>query len=269
MGYGDEIMASHYAKGAAKRGKRIAFGNGERIIHHRYAAEIFRNNPNVAAPGSEGDRDIEWIKHSYRGNRPYVKQWGNRWLFQVGYANRPGEIFFDEDEIAWANKHQTPKMVIIEPNVPAFKTMAPNKQWRQERYSEVAHHLIKEGYDVVQFIYGPGYRIPWARALKSPNFRYALALLSRAKLFIGPEGGMHHGAAAVGTPGVVIFGGFISPKITGYSFHRNIFTGNEPCGSFHPCPHCRTALDKISVKQVFEAAMECLDGQGTQSLSRS
>jgi hypothetical protein len=264
MGYGDEIMASYYAKGAYARGKRIAFGNGRHISWHGYAHQIFRNNPNVAPPGSERDVDIEWINHSYRGNRPYNRRFGDQWLWLTGFGNRPGEIFFDDEELRWAEQFGK-DFVIVEPNVPAFKSVAPNKQWRVERYAEVAHHLTKAGYEVLQFLvpppYGPGHKMQSATSIKAPTFRHALALMQRARFFIGPEGGLHHGAAAVGTPGTVIFGGFISPQITGYDIHINLFAGREACGSFYQCKHCREALDAISVQHVMHVTMEKLNAQ--------
>lgn len=261
MGYGDEIMASHYAKGAQERGKRIAFGDGERIIWHTNAYTIFKHNKNVAPPGSERDDDIEWCTHSYRGHRPYNRQFGNRWLWIPGFSNRPGQLCFGDEEIAWA-KRQGRDCVLIEPNVPAFKAVGINKQWPVERYGEVAHHLTKAGNKVVQFQYappyGPGVRLNSVRQIKAPNFRHALAFLSLCSLYVGPEGGMHHAAAALNRNAVVIFGGFISPSITGYQAHANIFTGGEACGSFFPCSHCRDALNEISVTKVTALALEKL-----------
>lgn len=262
MGYGDEIMASYYAKGAAARGKRIAFGNGTNIIWHRNAEEMFRNNPNVAPPGSESDNDIEWVTHSFRGRRPYNHQFGNRWLWIPGFGDRPGELFFSDEEISWAQA-QGAGAVLIEPNVPAFKIVGVNKQWPVERYAEITHHLVKAGHEVIQFYYpppyGPGRRMQQARQIKTPSFRHALALLSLCSLYIGPEGGLHHGAAALNKKAVVIFGGFISPVITGYAMHTNLFEGKEACGSFYPCQHCRDALDKISVGKVKSAALDLLE----------
>lgn len=265
MGYGDEIMASYYAKGAAARGKRIAIGDGKKIIHHRNAVEIFKNNPNIAPLGSERDKDIEWITHSYRGNRLYNKQLGEKWIWIKGFNDRPGEIFFDQEELAFGKKAGK-DFIVMEPNVSAFKKeMVANKRWSKERYNEVCNLLVKAGHEVVQFNYpppyGPGDRLQQARQIKTESFRHALSILSRAKLFIGPEGGLHHGAAALGIRAVVIFGGFISPDVTGYSFHTNLYHGGRTaCGNFYKCEHCQQALDSIRIKDVFNSATEILDG---------
>jgi len=85
-----------------------------------------------------------------------------------------------------------------------------------------------------------------------------MAILRRAKLYIGGEGGMHHGAAAVGVQGVVLFGGFIPPEVTGYALHTNLTGGAEACGSFNPCAHCAAAMQAIGVDEVLEHAMKRL-----------
>ena len=88
--------------------------------------------------------------------------------------------------------------------------------------------------------------------LHTPTFKQAAAVLARAKAAVLPEGGLHHAAAALGIRAVVIYGGFISPKQTGYDMHINLFTGTEPCGSRKSCEHCRASMAKITPEEVFE-----------------
>src|SRR5690349_18144596 len=92
LGFGDELMGSGIARGASRRGRRVAFGDGRRIIWHRNAHEIFRDNPNVAAPGSEGAADLEWVEH-YSGRRLYCRLKAGRWEFNPDFRATPGEIF--------------------------------------------------------------------------------------------------------------------------------------------------------------------------------
>jgi ADP-heptose:LPS heptosyltransferase len=81
-----------------------------------------------------------------------------------------------------------------------------------------------------------------------------MATLSRAIGYLGPEGGMHHASAAVGVPAVVIFGGYISPKVTGYEGHINLFTGTGlGCGNSQPC-EC-SCMAGITVGRVCEAVL--------------
>lgn len=246
MGYGDEIMGAGMAKGLASQGKRAAFGDGNRIIWSDAAHEIFQDNPNVAPPGTEGAANLVWFEH-YTGRRAYhssPNRSGRAWCFDEGFRPTPGEFFFTDAEKAFAE--DLPRdFVVIEPTV---KPRAVNKQWG--RWDA----LVKAIGPVVQFGAGPA--IPGASLVRTPSFRHAAAAMQRARLAILPEGGLHHAAAAVGTRAVVIFGGFIHPRTTGYVGHVNLFIGDRPCGHLDECAHCRQAMASITVDQVIEAARE-------------
>lgn len=255
MGHGDEIMATGLARGAKARGKRIAFGDGKRIIFSPWSGEIFRNNPNIARPGDELAPDIEWIAH-HKGNRLYNKMSNSRlrWLWNMNFTPTPGELFFEEAELRFAEAAGS-GFILVEPNLPAHKSVSPNKDWGAQRYAAVAQALLKQGRRVLQFDYdGARHHLPGVSQLKAPTFRHALAVLARAALYIGPEGGLHHGAAAVGIPAVVLFGGFIPPQVTGYPTHTNLTGGAVACGRFYRCHHCMQAMDAISVDEVLKAA---------------
>jgi hypothetical protein len=253
VGFGDEILGSGLARGAAVRGKRVAFGDGERIIWGPESVEVFRGNPNVAPPGSERAADLEWIAH-YPGNRLYNRAGGKGWIWNYHFRAVPGEIFFDPRECEFAA--QVPSgFVLIEPNVAPHKDVTSNKQWDPARFQWVADRLREEGHRVVQLAYhGMVHQLRDVETVSTQTFRIALAVLDRAALFIGHEGGMHHGAAALGISAVVIFGGFIPPGVTGYESHDNLAAGEPACGSRSPCQHCRQALDSITAEQVYEAA---------------
>lgn len=257
MGLGDQLIGTGLAKGAKARGKRIAFGDGKKIIWDHHSEQIFRGNPNIAPPGSENDRDIEWIPF-YRGNRIYNRQGDGRWIWYREFKVRPGEIYLTDDERKWAEK-QGSGFIVIEPNVPEFKTVSPNKQWPTARYDKVAKLLLKSGYDVAQFVFKSGHIVPGVRQIKTPSFRHAVAALERASLYIGPEGGLHHASAAVSIPAVVLFGGFIPPRITGYDTHTNLTGGAVACGSLHACSHCKAAMEAITVPEVMGAARAYLE----------
>lgn len=248
------------AKGAAARGKRVAFGDGAKIIWDINSEQIFRGNPNIAPPGAEGAGDLEWIGF-HRGSRIYNKhdKQLHRWIWNYSFRPIPGEVYFSEEEKGFADRFGS-GFVVIEPNVPRQKSVAPNKQWPLVRYDAVAETLRRQGVEVFQFVHGPGHALSAAKAIKTPTFRHALAVLARAALYIGPEGGLHHGAAAVDTKAVVIFGGFIPPEVTGYDFHVNLTGGAKACGSLRGCIHCRHAMRAITVDEVLRAAEGVLGG---------
>lgn len=256
MGLGDNLLATGMARGAKARGKRIAFGDGEKIIWDQHSEFIFRNNPNIALPIHDTtEPDIEWVPF-YKGNRLYNSHDRalDRWVWNYDFKPIPGELFFSDHELAFAHTIN-PGFVLIEPQVQAWKTSAPNKTWPLVRYEKVARRLSQAGYEVRQFTY-PGTRpLRCAKPIRAKDFRHAIAALSRAALYIGPEGGLHHGAAAVRIPGVVIFGGFIPPQVTGYDFHTNLTGGATACGSLHKCDHCRAAMESIKASEVVDHAI--------------
>lgn len=253
MGYGDEVMATGQARGLSLRGKRAAFGDGQRIIWGPWSSTVFQNNPNIARPGSEKDSDLVWIPN-YKGSRPYNHPGGRGWIWHMNFRPSIGEFFFSphEDHLTY---HLPPGSVVIEPNVPK-KPVAPNKQWPVERYQAVADILLEAGWSVFQLVSSHSrVRLPRVKHLPTETYRRAVSTLRSAALYIGPEGGMHHAAAAVGTAAVVIFGGFIPTTVTGYAGHVNL--GGKPedaCGSTSVCEHCRKALLSISVDEVIQAA---------------
>lgn len=249
MGFGDDIMASGMAR--ELNGKRAAFGDGKRIIWGPWSAEVFHNNPHIARPGEERADDLHWIDY-YKGHRKYNRMNGDRsrWIWNYEFKAVPGQIFFTDAEMEYAERLE-PGFVVIEPNVP-IKPVAPNKDWGLAKYQAVADRFLGAGHDVVQFSHSRD-RLAGVRRIETPTFRKALAALSRARLAILPEGGLHHGAAAVGVRAVVIFGGFIPPQVTGYSFHANLTGDALACGSLFKCRHCREALDRISVDDVWRA----------------
>lgn len=167
----------------------------------------------------------------------------------------PGEIYFDNDEIEFGKQFGS-GFIVIEPNVPEEKSVAVNKRWPFERWQIVADQLRKEGHEIVQFRHRGGRALQGVHEIKTPTFRKALTVLGHARMFLGCEGGMHHGAAAVGIGAVVLFGGFISPRTTGYGFHSNLFTAanGEACGSLNECEHCKQAMLAITPDMVLTEA---------------
>lgn len=247
MGIGDDVIATGMAAGAFARGKRIAFGDGKTIRWGPYSKMIFKNNPNIAPPGSERAIDIEWISY-YKGRRIYNSASRDRWIWNYDFKVKPGELFFDESE-KWCGDIPD-NLVLIEPNVPN-KPCGPNKQWPVERFRALVKALTDLGLDVRQFGYGGPHRV--CDELITKTYREAASLLDRCLFAVLPEGGLHHAAAAVDTPAVVLHGGFTPPAVLGYDCHVNLTGGATACGSFNECKHCREAMNAITVDTVVTA----------------
>jgi len=248
IGIGDEIMATGFARGAAARGKRIAFGDGRKLIWGPWCKEAFKHNPNIATRADEPN--VEWLPY-YKGHRGYnrLDAAGRRWIWNYEFKAKPGEFYFTELERA----DRRPGACLIEPNVPWHKSVAVNKDWGANRYQALADRLKRDGWRVFQTSYGE-VRLLDVETVSVDSFRQAAGILAGVDLVITPEGGLHHAAAAVGTRAIVIFGGFIPPAITGYDMHINLTGDAEACGSLNRCDHCRRALERIEVDHVFDLA---------------
>jgi hypothetical protein len=253
IGYGDNILATGFARGAAARGKRVQFGDGKKAIWDQRSAPIFAGNPNIAPKEARflDDPRIEWV-HFYRGNRLYnqIAKDNSHWIWNYDFRAIPGELFFSKDELRFGEKVGN-DFVLVEPNLPPQKKSSPNKDWGFPKYIALVDRLKKAGLEVAQLVYAEGRRLPGVKKVHTPNFRLALAALRQAQIYVGPEGGLHHASAALGVKATVLFGGFVPPQVTGYEFHTNLTGGAEACGSITPCAHCKAAMAKIDVDEVF------------------
>ena len=240
MGLGDWIMASGDAKEANERTKKkVKLGDGVRMS---WDGQVFANNPRMA---SNSDTDVVWVKN-YQGHRPYLKGTKNgRLLFNDDYKTRAGEIYFNQLEKKNINKIDK-DYIVVEPNVKRVYAHTVNKAWHG--WEELFKH------DLPWLQLGDVTVKRYTKWKETNTFREALAILSKAKLFVGTDGGLHHAAAALGIPSVVIWTGFTSPRHLGYDTHRNIHDGSEPCGTYDSvCQHCILKSKAISVEQVLDA----------------
>jgi hypothetical protein len=251
------------AKGAAARGKKIAFGSElhKQLVWDHNSEIIFRSNPNIAFPGQEHDYNVEWIAY-FKGYRGYNTQGNGHWIWNMRWRCTPGEIYLTGEEKRLGDRRGK-DFIVIEPNIESWKSAAQNKDWGRAKYAAVVELLLQKGHEIVQFDYpkaGPIVR--GVRGIRTSNFREALAILRNARLYLGAEGGLHHGAAALGIPAVVLFGGFIPPSVTGYDMHINLAGSERFCGSFTRCQHCSDAMASISVEKVYNSVLGFLgDGQ--------
>lgn len=208
-----------------------------------YWSEVFEGNPNVSR--TEG-----FPLQNRPGHRPYHlgavrTQHGNKAIYNPNFRAVPGELY-----------GVTPRLhgkIVIEPNFkPDF--FADNKDWGWERYQALVETV---GPGEFLQLGAPGVRrLTGVEQVKTAFFRAALDWLAGARLFVGGDGGLHHAAAAMRLPAVVIFGGLVHPRTLGYDFHINLASEDAGCGHMFPCQHCRKAMEAITVEQVAAAIRE-------------
>lgn len=237
---------------------KVVVGDGEREVWQ----DIFAGNANITrlADVRPSDR-VVWLEN-YFGRRPYLDyalSGPDRQVFRP-YRAVPGDLFFSAAELAHAAgvlrelRDRGRPLVSIEPNV-AFGS---NKDWGFARWQQVVD-AVRDRMTFVQPSYG-GPLLAGVRAAPA-TFRGYSAILAGCDLHLGPEGGLHHAAAALRRPAVVVFGGRIHPRVTGYALHENLYHNapGSPCGMVAPCAHCRRCLDSISVEEVVARACRLLD----------
>lgn len=249
MGFGDELMVTGHCRVLQQQNPRkVRLDYGKRLWN-----EVFDHNPRIALPEEQGSFQI--YQPRINGLRPYCKRkHDTQWIWQ-NYKPEPGEIYFQPYETAFAERYEVD--VVIEPNIKAGAS--PNKRWPPHKWIELARLILGMGYKVAQLgMPNSVMPIPGVQFIQTDSFRRACAVLSRAKAAVVHEGGMHHAAAALGVPAVVIYGGFISPAQTGYDMHRNIFTGAEPCGMRLRCRHCERSMELIKPAGVLSELMQIL-----------
>ena len=192
------------------------------------------------------------VLNNYTGNRPYIARIEDGRTIFSKYKVRPGEIYLKFSERHWASKKVPDEpFIVVEPHTKG-QVYAQNKSWGHERYQAVVSAVPLKWVQI-----GPKKTLKGVHFIQTPTFRDACAVLEKAHLFLGGEGGLHHAAAALGVPAVVIFGGCASPAVTGYDGHINLSYG-EPCGSMRPCPHCVEAMSKITVDQVVQSCLSLI-----------
>lgn len=263
MGAGDEIMVT-----AEARRVNEATGRVVRVVDRRGLprwSAIWEHNPRIATRDFRGEvvelRNGPGCRHYLAEARP------DRFVFLAGAVTGPGEIWFDRPEREEAEAWRAGRpYVVIEPHVDWRFGHTLNKDWGFERWQAVVSAMPE-----IRFVQvgPPGVRgLEGAERFESERFRRALVAMAGASLYVGPEGGLHHAAAALGVGAVVVFGAFVAPSVTGYRSHRNIAVAHPGyplgCGLRSACRECRAAMESITVGRVIREIEAALADPGVR-----
>ncbi len=275
MGYGDEIMATAFAKIEKKKYPERQVVVGDAKARTAKYSKIYYNNPNISDPRKlDQNKIVHFVDHN-NSNRPYIdwtKSKSGKLCWNINHRAIPGELYFDKQEINEAenvikdakkfwktyNSIKNKGIIFIETSRIIKKNFMPkqiyNRNWSPERWEKTID-ILKKSYLIVNSTH--------TKSFKHDNifsygceFRVACAIMKYCDIYLGPEGGFAHAAAALSKPAVVIFGGWITPKVTGYEFHENLYVDIEgsPCGiRDRECDHCKKCMDLITVDNVVNA----------------
>jgi ADP-heptose:LPS heptosyltransferase len=148
----------------------------------------------------------------------------------------------------------------------------PNKDWPDQYWNIAAEEVSRLG-TVIEIGSAPGETLneygSYLDLREKTTVEQMAAIIATADLYIGPVSGPLHIAAAVGTPAVVIYGGYEHP-IGQQGYDRlagggrctqiNLYTPRAcaPCWRADECPYNRKCLSMIEPAQVLEAARKLL-----------
>lgn len=269
MGLGDEIMAAGQAAAAARQaGRPVAIRDamGQPRRH-----ELWDGNPAIVQAGRPGAKAAPFVVNA-AGCRPYLRYPWRRdsgpQLFTAWRArDHRATIHFTPAEEIFAT-HVAPlgRFVVIEPNIKPRAN--PNKDWGFARYQALVETLPDVRFVQLGDPSDARPRLAGVATVATPTIRHACAILARAAAYVGAEGALHHAAAALRRPAVVIFGGAVPPATLGYEDHVNL-AADRACGSWLPCDHCRAAMAAITPASVAEALSVVLSSGVTATRERT
>ncbi len=275
MGYGDDLLVTAFAEKIKKKypERQIVVGNAKK--KQAYHSIVYENNPNISNCNKlDPNKPIHVIDY-HPGNRPYIdynNSSSTNYVWNKNFKPSPGKIYFSKKEkldaheivekskIFWKkhNKNDFKKIIFFETsstkiNDKQFSMKHRNKEWGYSNWVNLVNNLRKE-YLIIQSVHNKTQNIEGVYKPNNMDFRLACAVMNLCDLYVGPEGGFGHVAAALKKKAVLYFGGWISPEIIGYNFHENIYFKDKlsPCGQYkNTCEHCEEARKKITVN-IFE-----------------
>ncbi len=251
MGIGDELMLAGEACQRASSGTAQRFRMLDKRGHPRWHF-VWDGNPHIARPGEPYDGEIGFSA----GKRPYITEVKpDRYTF-CEYSPIPGWIKLGPQAHEFAKR--TRGAVVFNPDIK--KRASPNKHWGAARWKQLIGSL-------------PDYRwiqigefeinITGVERMPTPNFTDACGAMLGARALVLHEGALHHAAAAISKPAIVIRGGFISPKVTGYAGQVDFYVEDERwplgCGMRVHCDHCKAAMAAIAPSEVAEALLRLVN----------
>lgn len=130
------------------------------------------------------------------------------------------ELFLTEDELSDIKKKYPGNYIVICPEGKQSFT-ANRKEWGFHNFQKLIKLL--NDFTFVQIGSTNDKLLDGVIDARGLNIRESAALIKNSLLFVGLEGGLMHLTKAVGKRGVIIYGGFIKPEISGYDDFINIY----------------------------------------------
>jgi ADP-heptose:LPS heptosyltransferase len=261
LGWGDEVVAAGQAQRLydADPSTRVAVVGGDG--RPRWHA-MFGGNPIIATPEevAAGER-VRTVVNGPNA-RPYIvypftKDTG--WTFNKDFHCRDhiARIYLTPEERGRGEqaRKQYGRYVLIEPY-----TKHENFTWPMDRWCALVKACPELTF--VQHIHADSRPclVPGAH-YEQATFREACGLVAEADLYVRSESGLCHAAAALGTKQITMFGGCMDADVMGGYPGQTVLVDQSqetPCGRWHACEHCKSAMERLTVDEVSSAMRAAL-----------
>lgn len=251
VGIGDELMmAGEARRRAAGSDARFAMLGKDGGPKWHFAWE---HAAHVARPGEPAAGEVGYD----HGTRPYIAgKTAERWTWRE-YRPTPAKLVLPARYDAL--RRFARGAIVFHPAIKA--KASPNKDWGLASWKAlVARGIGRRWLQLGE----PGMpQVKAAEIVPTHDLWAAAALIAGAQAVVVHEGALHHLAAAFSVPAVVIRGGYISPRCTGYAGQRDLYVEDPRwplgCGMRIACQHCQAAMGAITPERVLEALGEVLE----------
>ena len=191
---------------------------------------------------------------NFPGHRPYIKKANANHLQFKSSDFRNANVLFKQALVETFAPIHEKSYILIAPEIKGTVS-GTNKQWPLEYYDELALRLKHDNCTVIEVNSSGKPLLKNTKFIPTENLSKLLNLIKNASLVVSNEGGVHHMAGVLGVPAIVIFGSYISPTITGYDSHINIFFPHDNkingCGSLKKCIGCEETMKDISPNFIY------------------
>ena len=226
VGLGDQLLASGQAK----------------LLHQKTGLKVQIGSPKTGAIWMPLYDDVPYLGDEiwltdYPGCRGYIKRIERgkyeRVIFDHNYRAEPATVVIDPIDTDY---------IIIEPETKG----PPAKKWHY-------YQQVVDAFPKWKFLQFNQKTLNGVDTIKT-TVKQAAAYMKGARAYIGTEGFLHHLAAAVGTPAVVLIGAYSLPEIIGYSNHINLCI-DDPDELGHRSKF--GAMERIKPEKVIEVLYDC------------
>mgnify|MGYP001417209857 CR=1 FL=1 len=267
MGWGDYLMTSGHVRRIKKNNPQIQVLINSPFNTTQFYKSIFYNNPYITHE-ENFKKNISSVKINRVESGKIDKEkniifWHNERVSEVGdlYPTieeiKFAEEFINQAKNDWVAKNKKrPKAIVYisdtsksisfsKDNKKDIYNHSVNKEWGKNKWDQFIN-LIKNDYLIVKSAQSKVNELSDVYSVVC-DFRSVKSIMDKSDFFVGNEGGLSHLWATTRKKGIVFFGHWIPPYLTGYSFHINISVNdNKHCGSLKICKDCINFYKNLS-----------------------